>query len=110
MTPKELEKRRIEFIVEDVLCERERAIKLHGDGRKRGDGINGHLIPAMEAIRTLTDIKCERGEETWTHILAEEFLEAVTEPDPDKLEAELIQVAATCLNWIAAIRRRRGTH
>lgn len=96
------------LIVDDVLHERARAITKHGDGRQRPDGINSFLIPAMESIRTLCDIKCERGEETWSHVLAEEFLEAVTEPDADKLETELIQVASTAINWIAAIRARKA--
>jgi len=104
---KELEVRTLNFIVGQVLDERARAIRKHGDGRQRPDGITGHLIPAMESIRTLCDIKCERGEETWTHVLAEEFLEAVTEPDGRKLETELIQVASTAINWLMAIRMRR---
>jgi hypothetical protein len=103
-----IEHKRLMLIVDDVLRERRRACQVHGDGRRRADGITGHLIPAMESIRTLCDIKCERGEETWVHVLAEEFLEAVTEPDAGKLETELIQVASTAINWIAAIRRRKA--
>lgn len=94
--------------INDIMEERARAVKKHGDGFRRPDGITGHLIPAMESVRTLCDIKCETGDETWTHVLAEEFLEAVTEPDPDKLESELIQVASTAMNWIIAIRKRRA--
>lgn len=94
-------------IVYAVLKERLRAIKKHGDGSQRPDGITGFLIPAMESIRDLVDIKTQSGDETWAQVLAEEFLEAVTETDQAKLEVELIQVASTAINWIAALRRRK---
>lgn len=94
--------------INDIMEERARAVRKHGDGFGRPDGITGHLIPAMESVRMLCDIKTESKEETWTQVLAEEFLEAVTETDPDKLETELVQVASTAVNWIIAIRRRRA--
>lgn len=43
---------------------------------------------------------------TWFHILDEEVWEAYAESDPEKLRAELIQVAAVVVAWIEAIDRR----
>lgn len=42
----------------------------------------------------------------WDGILLEEVYEALAEADPAKLRAELVQVAAVCVQWIAAIDRR----
>ncbi len=38
----------------------------------------------------------------------EEHHEAMAETDPEKLERELIQVAAVCVAQVECIRRRRG--
>lgn len=43
------------------------------------------------------------GTVTWWHILREEVLEASAEDDPDKLRAEMVQVAAVALKIIDAI-------
>ncbi|MGP3917787.1 NUDIX hydrolase [Nonomuraea sp. 10N515B] len=40
------------------------------------------------------------------HVLAEEVLEAFAEADPDRLRAELIQVAAVAVKWAQALDRR----
>lgn len=42
----------------------------------------------------------------WRLILEERVAEAFAEPDPEKLEAELVQVAAVCVAWIEGLRRR----
>jgi hypothetical protein len=42
----------------------------------------------------------------WTGILLEEVYEALAEPDPTKLRAELIQVAAVCAAWVYDIDQR----
>ena len=47
--------------------------------------------------------------DVWTaraDILAEEVAEVYAESDPDRLRAELIQVAAVCVQWIEAIDGR----
>ena len=56
--------------------------------------------------RTECDTAHQAGEGTWRHILLEEVLEAFAEDDPDKLRAELIQVAAVAVAWVEAIDRR----
>lgn len=47
------------------------------------------------------------GTLTWKLILEEEFLEAINETDEAKLQEELVQVAAVCLQWHRAITRRK---
>ena len=42
----------------------------------------------------------------WDGILLEEVYEALAEPDPAKLRAELIQTAAVCVAWVEALDRR----
>lgn len=46
-----------------------------------------------------------RGNGTWCLILMEEVYEAWAESDPQKLRAELIQVAAVAVAWVEAIDR-----
>ena len=46
------------------------------------------------------------GRMTWRHILLEEVFEAFAEEHPDRLRAELLQVAAVAQAWIEAIDRR----
>lgn len=43
---------------------------------------------------------------TWRDILLEEVFEALAESDPDKLSAELNQIAAVAVAWREAIYRR----
>lgn len=61
----------------------------------------------MELVRAETDLKDSKGELTWADILREEFYEAVSEDDEEKLRVELVQVAAVALQWAVAIDRRR---
>lgn len=42
----------------------------------------------------------------WDGVLLEEVYEALAEPDPERLRAELVQVAAVCAAWISDIDRR----
>jgi len=95
-------------ILSEVIIESQRANEKHGNGLSRADGITSNLIPAMEALRTLVSHKSEVGTETWTDVVSEELLEAITEPDEQKRERELIQVASVCCRWVLAIRRRRN--
>ena len=47
------------------------------------------------------------GDATFATVLAEEFAEAMLEDDPEKLRAELIQVAAVAVKTIEHIDRGR---
>lgn len=37
---------------------------------------------------------------TWAHLVREEVAEAFKESDPERLAAELVQVAALCVSWV----------
>lgn len=56
-------------------------------------------------------VECEDavddGYVTFRHVLAEEVAEAFAESDPEKLRAELVQVAACAIQWVEAIDRRK---
>jgi hypothetical protein len=56
--------------------------------------------------RILCDRAAKEGKLTFRHVLAEETAEAFAEIDPDKLRAELVQVAAVVVCWIESIDRR----
>lgn len=43
---------------------------------------------------------------TWYDILIEEVYEAAAETEPEKLKAELIQIAAVCAAWVQDIESR----
>ncbi|MEV7011673.1 hypothetical protein [Streptosporangium sp. NPDC051022] len=47
----------------------------------------------------------DNGTLTWRHILLEEVYEALAETDPERLKAELLQVAAVAMQWRRAIDR-----
>jgi hypothetical protein len=63
-----------------------------------------------DALRHLTRAACQHAGDIdgdgWDLILLEEVFEALAEGDPEKLRAELIQVAAVAVNWIESIDRR----
>jgi hypothetical protein len=105
-----------EAAVEAVLTERARqdakwGQQNHPDGTgEHWEALTGRHAGAAaemaEDAQRRTDEAAERGECTWSLILAEEFAEAVAEQDPAKLRTELVQVAAVALQWVEAIDRR----
>ncbi|MEZ0075587.1 hypothetical protein [Planotetraspora sp. GP83] len=70
------------------------------------DGTGPHGEAAAELAKQETSAASSDGSLTWRHILIEEVLEAFAEDDPDKLRAELVQVAAVATKWIQALDRR----
>lgn len=74
----------------------------HPDGTGPTDN---HINNRLRA-QSRTYFAFRKGEGTWRHILEEEVAEAIAESDPEKLKAELIQVAAVCQQWVRAINRR----
>jgi hypothetical protein len=56
--------------------------------------------------RSLTDKAAQAGTLEYLDILVEEVAEALSESDPQRLRAELIQVAAVAVAWVEAIDRR----
>lgn len=86
----------------DVLNEMRRAEKIYGNEKELGTitGAIKKMLPEVQAMATQADAL---GMQTWIGTLAEEFLEAVVERDPDKRRQELIQVAAVALRWAEKI-------
>lgn len=62
---------------------------------------------AAEQAKKNYEALAREGAVTWASVLEEEFFEAMEETDPDRLRAELIQVAAVAAAWAEAIDRRR---
>ena len=71
-----------------------------------GTGCLGDRARA-NAARDAADLHVQLNQLTFRDILHEEVQEAFAESDEDKLEEELLQVAAVATLWIEAIRRRR---
>jgi hypothetical protein len=69
--------------------------------------------PVLAMVAQIARKRCQRaaeaGKVTWRHILEEEVAEANAEPNPVKLRAELVQVAAVAVAWIEAIDRTLTT-
>jgi len=59
--------------------------------------------------RLITDTNAKEGRLTFRDILHEEVAEAFAETEPNKLRAELIQVAAVAVAWVEAIDRRTAS-
>lgn len=71
------------------------------------DGTGGERAAAeSDAARHATDTAARAGALTWRHVLAEEVMEAFAETEPDRLRAELVQVAAVAVKWAQALDRR----
>ncbi|MFK0072680.1 hypothetical protein [Arthrobacter woluwensis] len=77
-----------------------------GTGPEVGIGYVGTSAEICDVAREQTDAAAKAGELTFSHILAEEFFEALAESDPAALRTELIQVAAVAIQWAGAIDRR----
>lgn len=43
---------------------------------------------------------------SWMHLVREEIAEAFEQSDPERLEDELLDVAALCVSWIERLRKR----
>jgi hypothetical protein len=70
-----------------------------------GTPLEGYIINA-DFYRDRCNKAAAAGRLSWDVIFLEEVYEALSESDPEKLKAELIQVAAVAAAWIEAIDRR----
>jgi hypothetical protein len=94
--------------LEAINVERERQIMRWGV-QEHPDGTHETTwIAAAESAKRTNDWlgSLESGELTWLDILLEEVYEAACETNAQRLETELIQVAAVCTAWVEDIRRR----
>ncbi|MEU0656086.1 hypothetical protein ABZ485_28110 [Streptomyces albogriseolus] len=96
----------VRAFAEEIDAERQRQLAKFGD-QHHPDGTG---YPSSDTEADLQRHRCQaafrEGRGTWEHVLTEEVAEALAESDPDKLRAELIQVAAVCAAWIADIDSR----
>jgi hypothetical protein len=96
-------------VLEEVLHERLKQNEKWGE-QSHPDGTGGALafevaeITRRDCEFAFSDVTTDVG--TWRHILDEEVAEAFAETEPDKLRAELVQVAAVAAAWIESIDRR----
>lgn len=105
--PARSSRRAITRVLEDVRAERYAQDAKWGQ-QNHPDG-TGPTIPTLnraDYARRECDYAHQHGVGTWRHILEEEHAEALAERDPEKLRAELIQVAAVAVAWVEAIDRR----
>lgn len=95
-------------VLPEIADERERQDEKWGE-QNHPDGTGpGYRVHAIEAR-----VRCQRAAQsglvTYKDILEEEVYEAFAETDPDKLRAELVQVAAVAVAWIEKLDRERAT-
>ncbi|GII52575.1 hypothetical protein Pth03_09640 [Planotetraspora thailandica] len=94
-------------VLADVAAERAAQDDIWGV-QEHPDGTAPHYTAAAdEAKQALADAAAS-GAVTWRHILHEEVLEAFAESEPERLRAELIQVAAVAVKWVQALDQRTG--
>lgn len=70
------------------------------------DGTKEFYRGQANLARSHCMIASRKGTVTWRHIAVEEFYEALTETEWDKLRVELVQTAAVIVKWILDGDRR----
>jgi hypothetical protein len=95
-------------VLAEVQAERERQDAKWGEQNLLdGTGGSGALYVA-DRYRSVVDEALKTDSATWRDVFLEEAYEALAESEPERLRAELVQVAAVCVKWIAAIDRRQA--
>lgn len=93
-------------VLEEVSHERARQDARWGEQNHR-DGTGGDQDKTnADLARQVCDDAFKTNAGSWALILTEEYAEAMAESAPDKLRAELVQVAAVAVAWVEAIDRR----
>jgi len=93
-------------VLDQVSIERRRQEEIHGDQSLLPNGTARIRHWEANNAKDRCDRHTAAGTLTFSHILAEEFHEAMCETDPARLREELIQVAAVAVKWIEAIDSR----
>lgn len=106
-------------VLEKVFEERNRQVERYGHNDDKVDGTgpkSAWLSPLIgeisaqaieERLREGYEKDGGDGGVTWMHLVREEIAESFAESDPDRLEEELLQVAALCVSWVETIQKRR---
>lgn len=106
-------------VLQDVAAERSRQVERYGLNATTPDGTGPKTAwlgpytsdPAADIEQRLRDDYLDYAEDapvTWVHLVREEVAEAFAEPDPAKLRAELVQVAALCVSWCERLDARQS--
>jgi hypothetical protein len=95
----------LETVLADIRAERGRQDATWGE-QNHPDGTGPRYANKAEYERIHALTAAMDGTLTFRHVLAEEVAAAYAENDPERLRAELVQVAATAVCWIQAIDRR----
>lgn len=94
----------------DVLDECIRNDSRWGDQSHLPDGTDPIWLETADSYRRDIAERIRQGKDPfWADILAEEFHEALAEQDPERLDAELTQIAAVAIAWKEALRKRAKT-
>jgi hypothetical protein len=93
-------------VLAEVKAERERQDAKWGEQNHNDGTGNKSQQEHAEQARRWCQAAFGSGYGTWSDVLAEEVAEVNAERDPARLRAELIQVAAVAVAWVAAIDRR----
>lgn len=109
LPPAGLDTTATQAVLDDVLAERDRQHAKWGQ-QDLPDGTTRDHAAVLRAVDAQT--RCAEaallGTLAFRHILEEELCEAMAETDDERLEVELVQVAAVAVQWVEAIRRRRA--
>jgi hypothetical protein len=94
-------------IFEEVRAERARQDLKFGK-QLHPNGTSAKFKPMADAARNATRAAEANGHQTWTNIFREEFWEALSETEWDRLRTELVQVIAVGVAWIEAGDEQNG--
>lgn len=104
-------------VLDDVRAERARQFAKYGTNSSLDYGTGEPwLMPLsvdgvdriQESLRADYEVykQLNGGKPTWMHLVREEVAEAFVETNPQRLRAELLQVAALCVSWVEKIDAR----
>lgn len=93
-------------IIREILAESQRTMEKHGEHTHLPNGTGQQYVEKAIIARARCNIRMQNGTATWSDILCEEFWESLSESDPAKLKAELIQVASVAMRWIETLNER----
>ncbi len=108
------EQERQNKIIYEILTERKRQDEKFGEhNRRTSDQMLSVLpcerygLPSEEVIKSHTDEAMEVGKLTFAHVVTEELVEAISAKTTEHQREELVQCAASIIQWIEAIDRKK---
>lgn len=103
-------------VLDEVQAERARQFARYGTNEDLKDGTGEPWLEPLSFqdaahIESVLRFDYEvfektRGTITWMHLVREEVAEAFAEMDPEKLRAEVLQIAALCVSWVEKMDAR----